>query len=563
MKKICKKIFSMFRPKTDWGMDPDEVFIDSSNLPKFDTHQLEGHLEKAIPKYIIYLTGIAFFVITGIFLYQSFRLQVVKGEEYLNLSENNRLDYFPIFANRGTIKDRNGLEIAWNVPNSKSDFSTRKYKDASGLGHLLGYIKYPAKDSSGNYYRQKFVGEDGVEKFMNKELNGSNGLKIVETNALGEVVSEGKIKEKKDGECITLSIDLKAQSALFDFIKKTGIDNGFKGGSGVIMDVNTGEIIALTSWPEYSPTVLAEGDDKQTINSYNTDPNKPFLNRAIGGLYTPGSVVKPFVALAALEENIISPNKEILSTGSISIPNPYYPDKSAVFKDWKAHGLVNMREALAVSSNVYFYEIGGGYQNQKGLGIENIKKYMKMFGFESKTGIDLENEKEGVIPTPKWKAENFEDGIWRIGDTYHTTIGQYGFQTTPIQMARAISSIANGGILYQPFLKKDGEKKGEDLPFSENNLNIVMDGMRLAVTEGIATGLNVSYVKIAAKTGTAERGGAENRVNSWIIGFFPYEDPKYAFAIVMEEGLFKNRIGGVYVMRQLLDWMRLNTPEYF
>ena len=156
--------------------------------------------------------------------------------------------------------------------------------------------------------------------------------------------------------------------------------------------------------------------------------------------------------MGALTEGVIDPYKKILSTGSISIPNPYFPDQKTVFKDWKAHGWTDMREAIAVSSDVYFYEIGGGFESQKGLGIVNIEKYAQLFGIGQKTGIDLPDEKGGIIPGPEWKIKNFKGEPWRIGDTYNTVIGQYGFQVTPLEMVRAISAIANYGTLVTPAL---------------------------------------------------------------------------------------------------------------
>ena len=154
-----------------------------------------------------------------------------------------------------------------------------------------------------------------------------------------------------------------------------------------MMDIHTGEIWSMASYPEYSSQVLSDGAPREKISFYTNNKDKPFLNRVVSGLYPPGSTVKPYLALAALNERVIEPETQILSTGSISIPNPYFPDKESVFVDWKAHGLVDMREAIAVSSNVYFYEIGGGYEEQKGLGIKNIEKYMRIFGFGEKTGI--------------------------------------------------------------------------------------------------------------------------------------------------------------------------------
>lgn len=228
-----------------------------------------------------------------------------------------------------------------------------------------------------------------------------------------------------------------------------------------------------------------------------------------------------------------------------------------------------MAEALAVSSDIYFYEIGGGFEEQKGLGIANIEKYATLFGFGDKTMVDLPDETKGTIPSPEWKALNFKGDPWRIGDTYHTAIGQYGFQVTPIEMARAVAAIANGGKLLTPhFILDDTEKENLFSVLDPNTvkkeyLDVVHDGMRKAVTYGTAVALNVPYVQVAAKTGTAQLGIAKNKVNSWVIGFFPYENPKYAFAIMMEAGPTNNSVSASTVVRGLLDWMSLNRPEYF
>jgi penicillin-binding protein 2 len=272
------------------------------------------------------------------------------------------------------------------------------------------------------------------------------------------------------------------------------------------------------------------------------------------------------LAIGALTEGIIDQHKKILSTGSISIPNPYFPDQKTIFKDWKAHGWTNMAEAIAVSSDVYFYAIGGGFEEQRGLGIVNIEKYAELFGVGEKSGIDLPNEKGGVIPNPQWKLKNFNGDPWRVGDTYNTAIGQYGFQVTPMEMARATSAIANYGKLVTPhFLLGDTEKENQTsiINLRKEYFDVAHDGMRQAVTYGTAAALNVPYVDVAAKTGTAELGVKKDRVNSWVIGFFPYENPKYAFTIVMESGPAANSASASTVMRVLLDWMSVNTPEYF
>jgi penicillin-binding protein 2 len=222
-----------------------------------------------------------------------------------------------------------------------------------------------------------------------------------------------------------------------------------------------------------------------------------------------------------------------------------------------------MREALAVSSNVYFYVIGGGYKDQEGLGIKRINSYSRLFGFGLPTEIQLGAESRGVVPNPEWKRENFNGEDWRLGDTYHTSIGQYGYLVTPIQMVRATSVIANGGTLVTPRITTNVSVKKTKLDMQSEHLSVVRQGMKLAVEDGTARGLNYSNIQFGAKTGTAEVGTTKGFVNSWVIGFFPYEDPQYAFATVLEHGPSKNLIGATAAMRNFFDWAQYERPELF
>jgi len=550
-------------------IEPDEIFIDSSNLPNFDTYQFEGRLEKPISRRSLFILGAIFFLIFVIFIGRIWSLQIKNGDYYFTKSENNRLRNSLIFAKRGVIYDREDTKLVWNSENSEDKaYDLRKYISLDGFAHLLGYLKYPSKDKYGFYFTEVSDGKDGVEKIYNDVLSGENGKRIVEVDALGNVQSENIIHNPKDGEDLKLSINAPIQAKLFQEIKSLAGRVGFTGGAGVIMDVNSGEVLALTSYPEYNSQVLTDGQNKELINKYFTDKNTPSLDRVIDGLYTPGSTVKPYMAFAALNENIIDPYTNILSTGSISLPNPYDATKPSVFKDWKAHGYVDMKKALAVSSDVYFYEIGGGFENQKGLGIANIDKYMKMFGFGEALTTPFFAGATGVIPTPEWKAENFNGEDWRVGNTYHTSIGQYGFQVAPIQLVRAVATIANGGKLLEPKIlfgeNSTSDKTVVDLNLNQSYLKIVRDGMHDGVVKdyGVAHGLNSADYSVAAKTGTAELGAYKQFVNSWVTGFFPYENPKYAFVIIMEKGPVANTTGALSVMRQVLDYMAVNKPEY-
>ncbi|PCI20010.1 hypothetical protein COB64_02880 [Candidatus Wolfebacteria bacterium] len=557
-------IFRKKRKFTSNEIFPDEIFLDAQNIPNFDTQQLEGKFETPITKMTVSLLGIFFILIAVAFSWKLELTQVKRGEAFFSQSENNSLEKSLIFSERGIIYDRNGLELAWNSQNDETDaFTERSYTELPGLGHLLGFVSNPATDSEGNYWQTTFIGKDGTEKQYNEQLAGTNGSKILESNVFGEVQSENVIVQPKNGENITLTIDAELQSSLHDFIGKLARRNPFKGGTGVIMDVQTGEILALTSYPEYNPEILSRGSDSDAINGYIHNTQLPFLNRSTDGLYTPGSVVKPFIAIGALNEKLITPEKKILSTGSISIQNPYDPDLKSVFKDWKAHGYVDMRRALAVSSNVYFYEIGGGYEDQLGLGIKNIEKYLRLFGMGEKTDIDLNSDAKGLIPNPKWKKATFNGDPWRLGDTYNTAIGQYGFQVTPVQIVRATAALANSGTLHTPHLvANDTTHKETTIPIDPELFNVVHEGMRQAVTLGTAKILEMPYVQVAAKTGTAQVGVSKKFVNSWVTGYFPYKNPQYAFTVLMEQGSANNSTGAVFVMKDMLNWMNENTPDY-
>lgn len=550
---------------------PDEIFLDSKNLPHFNTQQFEGRLEKAIPKRTIFFLGMFFLFFTFIFIYQLGNLQIIKGEAYFKKSENNTLMKQPIFADRGLIKDRNGVLLSWNTWDkedlSKLSSPKRSYTTDGGFGLLLGYVSSPAKDSAGNYWQDSFIGKDGIEKTYSNRLMGKNGVRITETDVKGVIQSENVVTPPVAGEDLVLSIDSRIQKTMYNSIVSMAKNASFSGGAGVLMDIKSGEILAITSYPEYNPNILSDGSDKKTINGYLNDSRKVFLNRPISGLYTPGSIVKPFLGYGALAENVITPSKQILSNGQISIPNPYFPNKKSIFKDHGSFGYVDMKKAIAISSDVYFYEIGGGFESQKGLGILNIDKYARMFGMADKTGIDVGSEKSGTIPTPEWKAKTFKGEIWRVGDTYNTSIGQYGFQVTPLGVTRAVAGVASMGILPTPHIlsgDKSYESKTTVIPnINIDKMKVIHQGMRMAVTEGTAMALNLANVQVAAKSGTAQIGLGNTNTNSWIVGFFPYENPKYSFAILMERGPKAASGNATRVMSEVVDYMSIYTPEYF
>ena len=515
-------------------LNPDEILLDVHNLPAFDQQQFEGRLERPITKRSLSALMYVIVIVAVCFVGRLGHLQIARAQYYSTKSEQNRLDHTPILADRGLIYDRNGVELAWNTIDQTDGSTMRSYIQKAGFANLIGYVSYPAKDAAGKFWQFQTVGKDGIEQQFNKILAGKNGTNLVETNVAGVVTAQNTIELPEQGTNLTLTIDARIQESLAEGIKALAAKSGYVGGAGAVMDISSGELLALTSFPEYDQHILSEGSDHAAINTYLKSDTRPFLNRVIDGLYTPGSIVKPFLSLAALHEGVITPHKVIYTTGSLKIPNPYNPSQPTIFKDNANHGAVDMKKALAVSSNVYFYEIGGGFGDQAGLGINNIEKYMGLFGIGKKTGFSS-SELAGTVPSISWKEKNFPKDPWRIGDTYHTSIGQYGFQVTPIQMLRAVAGIASRGTLVTPTIVAQSGLPTQPLPFTDAEYSAVFEGMRAVVTEGTAPSLKSDVVHVAAKTGTAQIKG-NTRVNSWAIGFLPYEQPKYAFVVIMENG---------------------------
>lgn len=544
---------------------PDEIFLDDRNIPGFDVQQFEGRIESPIGRRAIFFLSAFFLVIGGIFLGRAGFLELKEGKFYADKSEQNRLEHQLLFPERGLIYDRNGTPLAWNAPSPEElGFSLRAYIKTPGFAHILGFLHYPARDSHGVYYRKDYEANAGVEQFYNDRLKGKTGLRIIETDALGNVLSQNVIDPPIPGENLRLTIDARVEEALHKVIARVAEEEDYLGGAGAIMDIQSGELLALVSYPEYDPNIMTSGDDGEAIAKWNNDVHTPFLNRAISGLFTPGSIVKPMFAIGALNEGILTPDTLIESRGYISIPNPYIPGEETRFNDWKAHGWLDMRSAIAQSSDVYFYEVAGGFKGQKGLGIARVEKYARLFGYGSTTGIDLFGEQSGTVPNPGWKEKNFpNDPTWRIGDTYFTGIGQYGMQTTLLQALREAATVASKGVVVTPHLAFGVATSSYRLPLSEQHFTVVEEGMRKGVLEGTANLLSVPGIKIAAKTGTAELGTAKKRVNSWVIGFFPYDHPRYAFAVVMDRGVRGNTTNASYVAQQLFWWMLATTPEYF
>lgn len=422
----------------------------------------------------------------------------------------------------------------------------RMYPDSFAFSHLLGFVgKVSAADLArfNGLSEQDTIGKNGIENAYDGLIRGKAGRKIVEVNASGKESRFKSLEEARAGKNIRVTIDGDLQKFAYKMLMH--YTQGKKGGSAVAVDPRGGEVRALVSVPGFDSNRFGYSLSQKEFNAVLNDPLRPLFNRAISGEFPSGSTIKPLIAAAALQENIIDPNQKIYDPGFIEIPNPYKPGEKSVFMDWKKHGWVDFYDAIAVSANVYFYIIGGGYENQKGLGIEKIKQYALGFGLGSVLGIDIPGERPGLIPDPEWKERaEPSNPIWRIGDTYNVSIGQGGVRVTPLQMAMAAAAIANGGTLYQPHIF-DGELDAEgnikekaahkilrEGMVKKEVIEKVVKGMEQTVTAGTAQLFRQVPVPVAAKTGTAEAGAGDP--HSWVIAFAPIENPEIAIAAMVE-----------------------------
>lgn len=410
--------------------------------------------------------------------------------------------------------------------------SLRRYVSGQASAHLIGYTsKVTSTDLSDDYYRiTDRIGRFGLEAGYENELRGDRRAISLNDKFIQE--------EASPGENLYLNVDEKIQEKLTQALRGVGVIRG----AAVAQDPMTGAVLGLVSFPPFDDNIFETGDD-QKITALLKNPNRPLFNRVVGGKYSPGSTIKPLLALAGLKEKVVTPETTIFANGSIMVRSIYDPSVTYQFNDWRVHGLTDLRKAIADSVDIYFYALGGGYGSIRGLGIDSIEKYFKIFKIDSLTGIDLPGETTGFIPGPAWK-ENYKGESWYIGDTYNVSIGQGDLVVTPIWLNTYIGAIANGGKLMRPNIVDsitdiDGKtvKKNQpsilaEIPFDENTIRIVKEGMRQTVTAGTATLLNGLPVPVAAKTGTAQAG--RRGLNSLFTVFGPFDNPRISLTVLVE-----------------------------
>ena len=434
----------------------------------------------------------------------------------------------------------------------------REYRDGAIFSHLIGYegkIRQQELDDYPEYGLSDMIGKEGIEKSYESFLRGKNGADRVEVDALGKIKKELGSVQPVPGNDIILHIDAELQKKIFDSLSMLLETKNLKRAAAVAMNPETGGVLALVSLPSYDNNLFSGGIDQKHYEELLTDDARPLFNRAVSGEYPPGSTIKPVVAAAALAEGVVNEHTEIESRGGISIGKFF-------FGDWKAHGFTDIRRAIAVSSDVYFYSVGGGYGSVPGLGMRRMKVYEEFFGYGKKTGIDIPGEADGFLPDPDWKQRRFGER-WYIGDDYHAAIGQGFVTATPLQVLNSIATIGNGGILREPRLVShirdaSGKLSPVESPVvrrdfvDANILRIVREGMRETVTEGTAQPLRDLPVAVAGKTGTAQFGTGKD-THGWFVSFAPYEKPEIAL-IVLVEGQGEEGYNAVPVTKEVYQW---------
>lgn len=427
----------------------------------------------------------------------------------------------------------------------KQHVPTRRYPGSELAAHVFGYV---SEVSEAQLSRAEYegvqpgarVGQAGVEQAYNRILMGEDGERAVVVNSLGREIAEVNKDLPDEGRRLQLTIDADVQRATEEGFRHFGYN-----GAAVILDPQSGEVLALVSLPSYNPTDFALGIDPATWRSLTTDTLRPLQNRALQGRYSPGSTFKIAVAVAALEENVISPDQQIFCPGGATFFGRF-------FKCWQAggHGSVNMRTALERSCNTYFYTIGNM------LGVDRIHKWSSALGLGELSGIDLPNEVQGLVPSTEWKQRVMKER-WYPGETISVSIGQGQVSVTPLSLAVMMMTVANGGTRYTPHLLKavDEGKGWTPVPppppqsvvkMKKSTYDAVHEGLWMVVNgQGTGGRGRIPGYNVAGKTGTSQvvsnqnkaaiaRTGRDVRDHGWFVFFAPHDKPEIAGVIFAE-----------------------------
>lgn len=574
-------------------------------------------------------------------------LQLVQHETYRAKAEDNRISIVPIAPNRGLIVDRNGVVLARNYSGYTLEIATRKVKNFDRLidevselvdvtardrarfkkllaetrnaeslpirtrlndeevarfaanrfrfegidikarlfrqypygetaSHAIGYMgrinqqdqeKLEEEGVDANYRGTDYIGKSGLEASYQDELHGITGFEQVEIDAAGRGIRTLSRTPSQPGNNIALTLDLKLQQVAETIL-------GERRGALVALEPSSGAVLAFVSKPGYDPNLFVDGIDPQSWSELNNSPDKPLLNRAINGIYPPGSTFKPFMAMAALELGKRKPSSTIQDHG-------YFEFGGRRFRDSKpgGHGTVDLMKSIVVSSDTYYYQLAND------MGIDAIASFMQNFGFGARTGIDLQGEALGVLPSPEWKQKRFRNPAqqkWFPGETISIGIGQGYNNYTPIQLAQAVATLVNGGVMYKPRLVsyvdnlRTGERREIEpevikrVRMKPEHVEFVKRAMQGVNKEGTgARAFAGAPYTSGGKTGTAQvvaikqnekydesKVAERHRDHSWFIAFAPVENPKIALAVIVENGGFGARAAAP-IARATLDYFLL------
>ena len=591
-------------------------------------------------KFFVLLVIVSFLVL----LLRVWYLQVLKGSDFMGLSENNRVRLISLPSYRGEITDRNGLTLAsirpsfnlyitpedvqdlgetLNALKEKIDFDIQKVKNDirqsqpfldvlikadiqrdqvafveennQSLGgiqlkveplrdyhygelaaHTLGYLGEINKDKlmkgEAGYRMGDIVGKEGIEFLFEQDMQGKKGYKEVEVDVLGRELAVLRKSPPQSGNHLQLTLDLRIQKVVEQSM--TGTEENPINGSAVVIKVQTGEILAITSKPSFDPNLFSAGISVAEWRKLIFNTEHPLQNKAIDGQYPPGSIYKIVAAYAALEERAVNPEDTVFCPG-------YYRLGRRVYRCWRrgGHGDVDLHDALVQSCDVYFYTVGHK------LGIDTLARYAKMLGMGSLTRINLIGEKPGLVPTKEWKLKARGEE-WLAGETISASIGQGFNLVTPIQQARLLATVANGGMVLKPYLvrqikDKDGRVVKETFPSIEkrlesrpDTLSIIQKGLFGVVNEKRGTGwrARLKQITVAGKTGTAqvvrlkkgpkseEEIPYKHRDHAWFVGYAPYENPEIAVAVIVEHGGHGGSVAAP-IVRQIIETYNKYYPQ--
>jgi len=566
-----------------------------------------------------------------------FYLQIVRGEHYYTLSENNCIRLQRVKPFRGLICDRNGRIIVENRPSfdlriipkdakpiettldclarhldvpfedlalrvaqstggygyrpvtlmediSRNDLATvsahrfdlpgvvidcnprRHYLYDGFATHLIGYLGEINTDELGSdKFRHKqrgdFIGRAGIEKVYDQYLSGTPGGRVVQVNAIGQLMKILDTVQPVSGHHLHLTIDYELQQKAHELLAD-------KNGAVVAMDPSTGEILAIASSPSFNPNLFVDGISRKEWDEVMHHPGRPMFDKAAQGEYPPASTYKIVTAIAGLEEGLCEPHQTVFCPGKYKFGNRYYGC-------WKehGHGSLNIVDAISESCDVYFYQLS------RRIGVDLLASYARACGLGAKTGIDLEMESSGLIPTSEWKLRRF--GVpWQAGETLSIAIGQGYNLTTPLQMLLLTAAVANGGTLYRPFIVRSirsvegtdimtalPEKTGK-LPVSSENLAIVKKGLWKVVNSEKGTArryVHSNHVEMSGKTGTAQVVSRKVdheihrkdviRPHAWFVGYAPSENPQIAVAVLIEHGGAGSSTAGPIAREMMFSWL--------